>query len=288
MNVVFRDLYVATLTPFDANGRLDFGVLRAHLAFLADEGAAGVCPVGTTGEFLYLRVGEKVRVIEETVAAAKGRLNVIAGIWALAAKEIAVLGRAAQAAGADAVFLPTPIYYPADDTVIYRHYAAVREATDLPVFAYNIPYAANTISLECLERMVNDRVIAGVKDSSGKAERIQAQVERFGEKIAVMAASDSFASEGRRLGAHGFISALANVWPRAFARLWSGDESIQPAVDAVRGAVKQGGGIPALKYLATKRGFAFGGSRLPSSELSEAQKASLDAAYQAAVEQGME
>lgn len=284
----FSGLYIATLTPLAPSGRLDLGVLRAHTAFLAESGAAGVCPVGTTGEFLYLSAGEKVRLIEETVSATGGRLRVIAGVWALTAKEIVLLARAAQAAGADAVFLPPPIYYPADDRTIYHHYAAVRAATDRPVFAYNIPYAANVIRLECVERMVEDGVIAGIKDSSGKAERVQALVERFGQKITVMAASDSFASEGRRLGAHGFISALANVWPCAFARLWAGDESIQSAVDGARNAVKQAGGIPALKYLAARRGFAFGASRLPFSDLSEEQKAALDAAYQAAAEQGME
>jgi dihydrodipicolinate synthase/N-acetylneuraminate lyase len=285
----FSGLFVATLTPFDTSDRVDYGVLRAHTDFLVQNGVCGICPAGTTGEFLYLSVGEKVRIVEEAAAAANGRVKVIAGAWALTAKEIALLARAAESAGADAVFLPPPIYYPADDEVIYRHYAAAHAATELPVFAYNIPsYAANALSLECLERLVNDGVIAGVKDSSAKAERMQALVERFGARIAVEAASDSFATEGRKLGAHGFISALANIWPRAFARLWEGDESLQPAIDAVRTAVKQAGGIPATKYLASKRGIAFGPSRLPFSYLTDERKAGLDSTYQIAVEQGME
>lgn len=286
---MFTGLYVATLTPLDANNRIDFGVVRAHVDFLAAGGAAGVCPVGTTGEFLYLSIGEKVRLIEETVSAAGGRMKVIAGVWALAAKEVALLARAAQAAGADAAFLPPPIYYPADDEAIYRHYAHVRESADLPVFAYNIPaYAANAISLDCLERLATDGVIAGVKDSSGKAERMQSLVERFGNRLAVMAASDSFAAEAHRIGAHGFISALANIWPKSFARLWAGDDTLQLAIDAIRAAVKQAGGIPALKYLMSGRGFAFGASRLPFSDLSDEQRAALDMAYRAAVERGLE
>lgn len=285
----FHGLYVATLTPFDASNRLDIAALRAHVTFLVEAGVAGLCPVGTTGEFLYLSTGEKVRAVEETVAAAGGKAQVVAGIWALLPKEIALLARAAEAAGADALFLPPPIYYPADERVIYRYYAAVRNASALPVFAYNIPaYAANTISLECVERLVADGVIVGIKDSSGKAERMQALVERFGSRIAIEAASDSFAAEARRIGAHGFISALANIWPRAFGRLWNGDDTVQPAVDTVRNAVKQAGGIPALKHLAAIRGFAFGPSRLPFSDLSAEQKSLLERAYQRAVEQGME
>ena len=278
----FSGLYVATLTPIDASDRLDFGVIRSHTDFLIKGGVAGLCPAGTTGEMLYLSIGEKVRLIEETVRSAGGRVKVVAGVWALREKEVGLLSRAARAAGADAVFLPPPIYYPADDEVIYRWYAAVKEAAALPVFAYNIPsYAANAISIPCIERMVTDGVIAGIKDSTGKADQMIQLVSNFAERINVEAASDAFVTEARKLGAHGFISALANIWPKAFVKLWGGDESLQPAVDAARKAVKQAGGIPALKYLASKQGFAFGNARVPSTTLHQEQRESLDSAFAA-------
>ncbi len=284
----FSGLLVATLTPFDEIDRLDFGVIRTHTQFLVDGGVAGVCPAGTTGEMLYLSVGEKVRLVEETVRSAKGQVKVIAGVWAHQPKEVVLLSKAAEAAGANAVFLPPPIYYPANDETIYRWYVTVHEATSLPVFAYNIPaYAASGISLDCIERLSTDGVIAGVKDSTGKAEQMKTLVERFGERIAVEAASDSFATEARKIGAHGFISALANIWPSAFKRLWDGDESVQAGVDIVRSAVKRAGGISALKYLAGKRGFAFGASRLPFSDLTDDQRGTLDAAFTEAQAAGL-
>jgi len=281
----FSGLMVATLTPFDGAGRLDYGVVRAHTEYLISGGAAGLCPVGTTGEMLYLSVGEKVRLIEETVRAAKDRVPIIAGVSALTGKEIALLARAAEAAGADAVFLPPPIYFPASQDSIFAYYAAVRQACGLPVFAYNIPaYAANGIELDTVERLVSSGVIDGIKDSTGKDVQMRALLERFGARIAVEAASDSFALEARNLGAHGFISALANIWPRAMSRLWTGDDSVQPAMDAVRTAVKRAGGIPALKYLAGLRGFPFGASRLPHSELDDARRAALTGAFRTAGE----
>ena len=93
----------------------------------------------------------------------------------------------------------------------------------------------------------------------------------------VFAASDSFASEGRKLGADGFISAIANVAPSKFAALWAGDDSLQSEVDRLRGALKQVGSIPALKYLLGRCGFAFGEARLPGSTLTPTQKSALDA-----------
>ncbi len=285
----YTGLYVATLTPFDANDRIDVGALRSHVKFLVESGVAGVCPAGTTGEFLFLSLGEKVRVVEETVAAAAGRAKVIAGVSALRAHEIALLARGARDAGADAVFLPPPIYYPADDETIYRHYAAVHEAAGLPVFAYNIPsYAANAVSLACAQRLMDNGIIAGIKDSSAGADRMQSLVDALGHRISVMAASDSFATEGRKLGAHGFISALANIWPASFVKLWDGDESLQPAVDAVRTAVKQCGGIPALKVLAGMRGYAMGAARVPHTPLGAGKTELLQQAYAAAKGAGLE
>jgi 4-hydroxy-tetrahydrodipicolinate synthase len=272
----FHGCYVATLTPFDAQDRLDEGVVQAHARWLVDHGAQGLCPAGTTGEFLYLSAEEKRRLVAATVAAVGGRVPVIAGVWALRVEESVMLAQAAQDAGADAVFLQTPIYYPAGDEVIAATYAAVHEAVSLPVFAYNIPqYAANEISMACLERLLAEGVIVGVKDSTGKAERVGELVRRFGNTAVIFAASDAFASEGRRLGADGFISAIANVAPALFAQLWGGDDALQAPVNDLRAALKQVGSIPALKLLLSRQGFAFGASRLPFSALSAAQQAQL-------------
>jgi 4-hydroxy-tetrahydrodipicolinate synthase len=247
----FRGCYVATLTPFDAQDRLDEGVVREHTAWLLENSIAGLCPGGTTGEFLYLTEAERVRVVAATIEGAQGRAPVIAGVWALRPDETARLAKAAEDNGAEGVFLPPPIYYPANEEAIFAWYAAVRDATSLPVFAYNIPqYAANEISFVCLEKMFHEGVIVGVKDSTGKAERVGELVRRFGERGVVFAASDSFASEGRKLGADGFISAIGN-------------------------ALKQIGSLPALKFLLTRKGFAFGASRLPFSALTPEQRTSL-------------
>lgn len=275
---LFRGCYVATLTPFDAADRLDVGTAAAHAQWLAENGAEGLCPAGTTGEFLYLTEAEKIALIGATVQAVNGRIPVIAGVWGVRGAEMIRLAKAAEDAGADGVFLPTPIYYPASEEAVFQHYAAVHTATSLPVFAYNIPqYAANEVSFACLERLFEAGVIAGAKDSTGKAERVGELVRRFGERGIVFAASDSFASEGRKLGADGFISAIANVAPAKFAALWAGDDSLQSEVDRLRAALKQVGSIPALKYLLGRCGFAFGEARLPGSTLSHAQKAGLDA-----------
>lgn len=274
----FLGCFVATLTPFDASDNVDSGVLRAHVEWLVENGVQGLCPAGTTGEFLYLSLKEKREIIRETIRAAAGKVPVIAGIWGLRETETLTLARAAEDAGAQGVFLPPPIYYPANDAAVFAHYAAVHATTSLPLFAYNIPqYAANEVSLDCLERLFAEGILAGAKDSTGKAERVGALVQRFRSRGVIFAASDGFASEGRRLGADGFISAVANVAPALFASLWAGDDALQSRVDALRAALKQVGSIPALKHLLTRQGLPFGDSRIPYSSLTAPQRAMLDA-----------
>ncbi len=273
----FTGLYAATLTPYDLAGKVDSGVVREHTAWLIEHGVEGLCPAGTTGEFLFLTQEEKKAVLKATVEGAGGKAPVIAGVWASDPKDAADLALFSERIGADGVFLPTPLYYPVSQAAIYCWYKAISQAVALPVFAYNIPqYAANAITFDTLTRLFEDGIIAGVKDSTGNAERVGELVKRFGERFTVFAASDSFASEGRQLGADGFISAIANAVPGLFARLWNGEETLQGEVDSLRSTLKQYGSIPALKTLLLKHGFAFNGTRIPFSNLTSEEAAELD------------
>jgi 4-hydroxy-tetrahydrodipicolinate synthase len=271
-------IIVATLTPFDRDGRLDLSRVREHVEFLARGGVSAVAPAGTTGEFPYLTTAEKEALIRATVDAASGRIAVVAGVWAPLLSEIAHLCRAAEDAGADAVFLTPPIYYPVGDDAIVRFYDHVRQATPrLPVYCYNIPkYTNNEITLAALERMTSAGFVQGIKDSTGKSERLKALLGGFGERLAVLSASDSFALASRRMGAHGFISALSNVFPEAYARIWAGDEAAQQAMDRVRAAIKGYGGIAAMKHLLNRRGVSFGPARVPFTEPDAAGRSALD------------
>lgn len=135
----YSGMYVATLTPFDVLERLDTGVVRAHTQFLVEAGVAGVCPAGTTGEFLYLTLEEKKILHKETVLAARSKIRVIAGIGAVDLSEIAKTAQSCRATGANAVFLPPPFYYPTSQEAIRRFYAHIYEVSGRsPLFAYNI------------------------------------------------------------------------------------------------------------------------------------------------------
>ena len=271
-------MIVATMTPYGRDGRVDVETIGRHMEFLADGGIPAVAPAGTTGEFLYLSEQERGTVVRAAVEGARGRMQVIAGIWALDPDGVGRLARAAEAAGADAVFLTTPIYYPASDDATLRWYRSARRQTALPLFAYHIPqYAMNGVSGDGVRRLMDEGTIQGIKDSTGKPERIEELLRISEGRIAVYGASDSFALQARQMGVDGFISALANIYPRTFARIWDGDATAQAAIDRVRSAVKGYGGIGGLKALLRARGLDFGGTRLPFGNLTEEQERELHA-----------
>ncbi|HEV2473682.1 MAG TPA: dihydrodipicolinate synthase family protein [Chthonomonadales bacterium] len=273
----FSGCFVANVTLMDERGNVDYCAIGNHIEWMIAAGIDGICTAGTTGEFLFLSTEEKRLVTQAAVQTAAGRVPVIAGVWSLDVAEIGALSASAEAAGAQAVFLPPPIYYPASDAAIYHWYSAARKATALPVLAYNIPqYAANEISMQCLDRLFRDGVVQGVKDSSAMPDRIRELVQNFGSNASILAASDSFASEALRLRAHGFISAIGNVCPELMVAIWRGDTRLQTEAGRLRTALKRAGSISALKHLLARQGFANGFTRLPFAEISESDKAALD------------
>lgn len=276
MSEAIAGMIVASLTPFRADGSVNVDAVRAHVEFLVAGGIPAVAPAGTTGEFLYLSEDERAAVVHATVDAAAGRLKVIAGIWALDVDGVGRLARAAESAGADAVFLTTPIYYPASDDAVLQWYRAARKQTGLPLYAYNIPqYAVNGVSIPVLNQLIEDGTVQGIKDSTGKADRIQELLDAAEGRVSVYGASDSFALRARQMGVTGFISALANIYPATFARIWDGDAEAQASIDRVRTVVKGYGGIGGLKALLRAKGHDFGPTRLPFGNLPAEEEAEL-------------
>src|ERR1041385_7613854 len=136
---MIQGIIVATLTPYGRDGAPDVGQVREHVSFLAEAGIPAIAPVGTTGEFPLLQQDEKRLLIRTACEAARGRMAVIAGVWAPRLEEIAALCRTAEEAGADAVFLTTPIYYNYSAEALQEFYRFVKAQCSRPVFAYNIP-----------------------------------------------------------------------------------------------------------------------------------------------------
>lgn len=271
-----RGIFVANLTSF-RRGKLDLDGMCAHAQFLLDAGVSGLCPGGTTGEFLYLSADEKRDLFTTLIDVFHGRADIWCCPWDASPDVMARLCRQVSDRGADAVFLPPPLYYEFSESEIVAFYEFVCANSSVPVYCYNIPkYSNNEITLSALDEMIGRGTVAGIKDSSAREDRIREIIARFAPRLEVLAGGDSFVLKAKQIGANGFISALANVYPELFVRLWNfPTEELQAQISRIRAGIKGYGGIPALKYLLSKRGHSFG-CRFPFQELDVVQRQCLD------------
>ncbi|CAN7292922.1 4-hydroxy-tetrahydrodipicolinate synthase [Aminobacter sp. LjRoot7] len=216
---MLRGSLTALVTPFEKNGRLDEKAFRELVEWQIAEGTTGLVPVGTTGESPTLSHDEHRHVVKTCVEVARGRVPVIAGAGSNNTEEAVGLVKYAESVGADAVLVVTPYYNKPTQRGLYAHFAAVAQATTLPVIIYNIPpRSIIDMTPETMGRLAHDfKNIAGVKDATGKVERVSEQRITCGTDFIQLSGEDASALGFNAHGGVGAISVTSNVAPRLCA-----------------------------------------------------------------------
>lgn len=206
----------ALVTPFDANGAFDEKAFCALVNWQIEEGSHGLVPVGTTGESPTLSHAEHKRVVEVCVEEARGRVPVIAGAGSNNTREAIELAQHAEKAGADAVLVVTPYYNKPNQRGLYAHFSQIAKAVSLPVIIYNIPgRSIIDMTPETMAALARDhKNIVGVKDATGKIERVSEQRIACGNDFIQLSGEDATALGFNAHGGVGCISVTANVAPR--------------------------------------------------------------------------
>jgi len=213
----FKGAITALVTPFK-DGALDEDAFVALVERQLAGGVHGLVPVGTTGETSTLSHEEHRRVVELCVQTTRGRVPVIAGAGSNSTSEAIELAGHAKAVGADAALIVTPYYNRPSQEGLYRHYAAINEAVQLPVFVYNVPgRTAVDISNETLARLAQLPNIVGIKDATADLGRASQQRLMCGEEWIMLSGDDPSALGYMAHGGHGCISVTGNVAPDGMA-----------------------------------------------------------------------
>jgi 4-hydroxy-tetrahydrodipicolinate synthase len=256
---------VALLTPYErGGGGVDAAAMRAHVDWLVDAGVDALMPCGTTGEGPLLADDEVAAAVRAAVAAADGRVPVLAHIGRPGTAPTLALARRAIDDGAAAVAAIVPYYYAVPNDHVRGHYDALLEAVDVPVYAYTIP--ANThceLEPDLLERLIGDG-LAGLKDSTKSSERHReyaVAARTAGAPFALFTGTASLMCEALREDSAGAILALANLHPEACVALAHAighghdneAERLQAEVAAHDTRIRAAGGIPALKRAVAER-----------------------------------
>jgi len=175
---VLGEVLTATVTPFDADGRVDYDRYRELCAFLADNGSDGVVVNGTTGEASTLSEDERAGLIRAAVEAIGDRSSVVAGTGTNSTAHSIELTEQAAEAGAHAVLVVTPYYNKPPQRGIVEHFKAVAAATDLPVVVYNIPgRCVINIEPETMSELSRIENVKAVKQSNADLDQARHIVE---------------------------------------------------------------------------------------------------------------
>lgn len=285
---MLRGSLTALVTPFTASGAVDEKAFREHVEWQIAEGTNGLVPVGTTGESPTLTHEEHRKVVKTCIEVAAGRVPVVAGAGSNNTDEAVGLAAYAESVGADAVLVVTPYYNKPNQRGLYAHFAAVARATKLPIIIYNIPPRSVIDMLpETMGRLAHDfKNIVGVKDATGKIERVSEQRITCGPDFIQLSGEDASALGFNAHGGVGAISVTSNVAPRLCAEFQqaslSGDRDLairlQDRLMPLHKALFIEAGVSGSKYALSRLGRVNNVVRLPLVEVEDSTAEKIDAA----------
>ncbi len=279
----------AMVTPFTPSGAIDYAQARRLAVALLDSGSDGVVVTGTTGEAPTITIAEKVRLWGEVKEAVAGRAPMVAGSGDNCTADSIEFSREAVRAGADAVLLTAPYYNKPPQEGIFRHFASIAEALDVPCIPYNIPGRTGiNMTVETQVRLSQIGNIAGIKEASGDLQQIARIIEDARPGFRIWSGNDEDTFGVVALGGYGVISVISHLVGRQVAemvRLQTAGKTeeaaaihrrLLPLVDALFCMTNP---IP-VKYALNRIGFPAGPFRLPLVEPDEASAARIDAELQ--------
>jgi 1-pyrroline-4-hydroxy-2-carboxylate deaminase len=221
MTKPWHGVLVATALPFQDNdpALVDFDRYGEHIAWLAENGCAGVTPNGSLGEYQTLTPDERALVVRTAVQAAPEGFTVMPGVAAYGSVEARGWAEQAAEAGCPAVMLLPPNAYRADDRAVLAHYREVAKV-GLPVVAYNNPIDTKVdLVPELLAELFAEELIVGVKEFSGDVRRAY-RIAELAPGLDVLCGADDVALELAVSGSPGWVAGFPNALPRSTVELW--------------------------------------------------------------------
>lgn len=208
----YTGLWIALVTPFK-NGQIDEAALQNLVNGLASRGVDGFVPLGTTGEASCLSREERRRVIQLVLEASQG-ISVAPGCGTNSTEQTIEQVKEAKELGAQGAMVITPYYNKPTQEGLYQHFAAVHEATELPLLLYNVPGRTSVNMLpETVERLADFKRVCAIKEASGNLEQISETTARVEGRMTVLSGDDGLTLPVMAVGGVGVVSVVGNVAP---------------------------------------------------------------------------
>lgn len=217
----FRGVFPYLVSPIRESGEVDAPVLARLCDDLIKAGVHGLTPLGSTGEFAYLNWAQRQRVVEATIAAARGRVPVVAGVASTTIADATLQARAFERMGCNGILAILEAYFPVTDEGVYAYFKAIAEAVSLPVVLYTNPnFQRSDLSLPVIESLSRVPNIRYIKDASFNTGRLLSIINRVEGRMQVFAASSHVPACVMLLGGVGWMAGPACVAPRQSVALY--------------------------------------------------------------------
>jgi 4-hydroxy-tetrahydrodipicolinate synthase len=215
-----RGCGTALVTPFNQDGSIDEGALRALVDWQIEQGIHFLVPCGSTGEAATMTLDEHKRVVQVTIEQAKGRVPIVAGAASNDTAKAVALSKAVKELGATHLLHASPMYNKPPQRGIVAHFKAIAEATDLPIVVYNVPgRTGSNIEAKTTIELAGMKNIHAVKEASGNLGQISDIIRGRPKGFVVLSGDDELTLPIMALGGEGIISVVSNAIPGPMSRL---------------------------------------------------------------------
>lgn len=289
----FGRLLTAMVTPFNADGSVNYAAGADFADWLLANGSDGLVVEGSTGEAATMDMDEKIKFMQTIVARVNGRAKIVAGAGSNCTASTIDLVKKMEACGVDGVLVVGPYYNKPTQEGYYQHFAAVAKATKLPIIVYNVPgRTGGNIAPETVARLAADfSNIVAIKEAAGNVAQTAELYRVLPEDFSIYSGDDGLILPFMSVGACGLISVLANVNGNLLQQLMQAysEGRVKDAADLNKVMVPlakamfiESNPIPIKAAVTKVTGIEAGAPRLPLTPISAAAEAKLDAALKAA------
>lgn len=289
----FGRLLTAMVTPFNADGSVNYAAGADFADWLLANGSDGLVVEGSTGEAATMDMDEKIKFMQTIVARVNGRAKIVAGAGTNCTASTIDLVKKMEACGVDGVLVVGPYYNKPTQEGYYQHFAAVAKATKLPIIVYNVPgRTGGNIAPETVARLAADfSNIVAIKEAAGNVAQTAELYRVLPEDFSIYSGDDGLILPFMSVGACGLISVLANVNGNLLQQLMQAysEGRVKDAADHNKVMVPlakamfiESNPIPIKAAVTKVTGIEAGAPRLPLTPISVAAEAKLDAALKAA------
>lgn len=206
----FHGVFPYIVSPIAPDGDIIEDVLVRLCEDLIKAGVHGLTPLGSTGEFAYLSWPQRRRIVEVVIAAATGRVPVIAGVASTTIDEATRQARECERLGCDGILAILEAYFPVSEEGVYRYFKAIADSVTLPVVLYTNPnFQRSDLSLPTIERLSHVANIGYIKDASFNTGRLLSIINRVEGRMRVFAASSHIPACVMMIGGVGWMAGPA-------------------------------------------------------------------------------